>query len=468
MELKWSNNIMKANALLFVALLAAGGLLFIVMPKQTVSENENRKLAQLPPVTFENLWNGKLAEGIDAYCSDNFIFRNGFIDMANRLKALKGFTYENVVIYNNPKAETEPAPPTADTTVALPVLPDTTDTDLQTTLPEKTGDAANYDIVKSVVIYNNRAVQVLGGSRQTVTRYAAVLNRYNSELSADVQLYAMAIPIGSDFYLPPKITRDKQKEKKCIEYFYGQLDSCIVRVPVYEELEQRTKEYIQFNTDHHWTGLGAYYGYKAFCKAAGITPLPLTQLTRKVIHGFVGSLYYYTLNEGLLQNPDSVEYFKTPVKTSTIYFVADSIAPKPASLYAEYAKGKNAYGVFLGADYPLMKIVTNVKNGKRILVMKDSYGNAFAPYLTSHFEEVYIADYRYFWGNIKKFVKKNNITDLLFAHNTYVINKEFTVKRETMMLKSVERKIKPAPKDTLANIIQPGTTTIPDTVKKQE
>ncbi|OWY19105.1 hypothetical protein C7N43_31530 [Sphingobacteriales bacterium UPWRP_1] len=466
MELKWSNTIMKTNALLFVALLFAGGLLFVTIPKQAVSEKENRKLAQLPPLTFENLWNGKLAEGIDDYCSDNFVFRNGFIDFANRLKALKGFTYENVVIYNNPRAETETIPATTDTTAVPPVLPDTTG--FKTALPEDAGNTANYDIVKSVVIYNNRAVQVLGGSKQTVARYAAVLNRYNSQLSSDVQIYAMAIPIGSDYYLPEKITRDKQKEKKCIDFFYSQLDSCIARVPVYEELEQHTKEYVQFNTDHHWTGLGAYYGYKAFCKAAGIAPLPLTQLTRKVIPDFIGSLYYYTLDEGLLQNPDSVEYFKTPVKTATIYFLSDTIPPKPASVYAEYAKGRNAYGVFLGSDYPLMKIVTDVKNGKRILVIKDSYGNAFTPYLTSHFEEVFVADYRYFWGNIKKFVSKNNITDILFAHNTYVINKEFTVKRETaMLLGNIEKKKQPAPKDTSVNITLPATT-IPDTVKKQD
>jgi hypothetical protein len=110
-----------------------------------------------------------------------------------------------------------------------------------------------------------------------------------------------------------------------------------------------------------------------------------------------------------------------PVKTKATYYPANSNTPVPLPLYAEYARGVNAYGVFLGGDFPLMRVVSDVKNGKKIAVIKDSYGNAFVPYLAAHYEEVFILDYRYFVGNIKTLLEDNGIQNLLFAHNTYVV-----------------------------------------------
>ena len=40
---------------------------------------------------------------------------------------------------------------------------------------------------------------------------------------------------------------------------------------------------LYFNTDHHWTGLGAYYAYTAFAQQAGFEPLGLEELTKKTI-----------------------------------------------------------------------------------------------------------------------------------------------------------------------------------------
>jgi hypothetical protein len=98
-------------------------------------------------------------------------------------------------------------------------------------------------------------------------------------------------------------------------------------------------------------------------------------------------------------------------------------------LYAEYARGASAYGVFLGGDYPLMRITSDVKNGRKIAMIKDSYGNAFAPYLASHYEEVYVLDYRYFNGNIKTLMQQEGIQELLFAFNSYVFLSGYTVQR---------------------------------------
>ncbi len=79
----------------------------------------------------------------------------------------------------------------------------------------------------------------------------------------------------------------------------------------------------------------------------------------------------------------------------------------------------NAYLTFFGGDEQIVKIRTNVKNGKKLLVVKDSYGNAEPGYLMNSFEEIYIVDMRYFNLNLVRFVNDLGITDVLFTMCTF-------------------------------------------------
>ena len=46
----------------------------------------------------------------------------------------------------------------------------------------------------------------------------------------------------------------------------------VIKINAYDEIAAHKGEYMYFRTDHHWTGLGAYYAYKAFAQKAGFTP----------------------------------------------------------------------------------------------------------------------------------------------------------------------------------------------------
>jgi hypothetical protein len=67
----------------------------------------------------------------------------------------------------------------------------------------------------------------------------------------------------------------------------------------------------------------------------------------------------------------------------------------------------------------LEKITTSVKNGRKACVVKNSMGNAFVVYLVSHYEEIYVVDFRYSKHNIVNLIRDNKINDLIFGMGMY-------------------------------------------------
>ena len=412
MKIDWA----KLNSVLFFILIFCSGILFFTLPKKLVSESEKRKLSQLPIVNLQNILSGKLEHEFDNYYDDNFILRSDFIGLANLIKENFGIKSDEIRYYNKPKTfkskrnkSVKNIPVFDDSTKMLKDLKSVEKVDQPNEISDQEIEVENdeYQNIKSVIVFKNRAIQIFGGSKKNMAKFASMVLRYKTEIEGIKNVYCMAIPVGSDFYLPSKF--NKKNEQNSIDFLYKSMDTSINCVRAYDELSNHKNEYIQFNTDHHWTGRGAYYAYQAFCKTAGIEYLDKEKFQIKLIKNFLGTLYYYTLSK----------------------------------------RGGNAYGVFLGADFPLIKIVSDVKNGRKILQIKDSYGNAFAPFLSAHYEEVYIVDYRYFEGNIKELVKKYGITDIIFSHNLQVVNSSYTTFRESKMLTGRNSRIISTKKDTI-------------------
>lgn len=416
----------KINGSGFIICLYGLFLAFFLMPTKKISEDEKRSLAKFPIFQAKHLLSGSYMDSIDLYFSDHYPWRDNFIKLSNSFVSLRGFSNAEITYYSR-NTNSKPLEKTATITDSL----STKNTTAAIISDEKNLD---FETIKSVVVYNKRAIQIFSGSAYSAKNYATLINNFKKTFGSSVNVYCMPIPVGADFYLPEKI--NKQKEKQFINDVFSQLQQDVIKVNAYEQLAKHKNEYIQFNTDHHWTGRGAYHAYVAFCSSGGIQPLSLNSFQKRVIPNFLGTLYYYTLSKQLKNNTDSVEYFKIPVQTKTYFTKSGAKSEQPCQLYAEYAKGSNAYGVFLGGDFPVMRVKSDLKNGRKVLILKDSYGNAFSPYLASHFEEVYIIDFRYFNGSIKDLVKKNNITDILFGHNVYVANSNYTVKKEMNMLRS--------------------------------
>lgn len=444
--------IIRFGVYLFIGILLVFGVLFVLLPKQQISENEKRALAPMPAFSWASLWKGTYTDSLDSYVSDNFPFREGFVQTNFNLTQMRGFRSE-VSFYKQEVI----------TQASTNLIQDSTATD-DTFRPEDEiiEGEADKSPVRGVMIYNNMAIQMFGGSNATAKYSAEVANYFQETLKEKAQVYSIVVPTHQEFYLPHKYRHSS--EKKNIEYLYSQLHQKIKSVDVTSALYKHKDEYIFFNTDHHWTGLGAYYAYQEFCKVAGFEAVPLEKMERKVIKGFLGSLYWLTRDKRLKEKGDSVVYYKPAVA----YKVFSHSKKNPNQrfgglLFAEFAKGGAAYSVYLGDDFSLVQIDTEIKNGRKAMLIKNSYGNAFTPYLVSHFEQIFVVDYRYWNKSLLKMIEEHHITDVILFHYSFSANTIPDLQRIKALLKGIEKpkspKNKPKDKDTLKkDTLQQDTT----------
>ena len=62
-----------------------------------------------------------------------------------------------------------------------------------------------------------------------------------------------------------------------------------------------------------------------------------------------------------------------------------------------------------------------VSNGESCIVVKESFGNAFVPFLVDHYQTVYVVDYRYYSGSITQLARDKGVKDVLFVNNLSAI-----------------------------------------------
>jgi len=88
------------------------------------------------------------------------------------------------------------------------------------------------------------------------------------------------------------------------------------------------------------------------------------------------------------------------------------------SMYAmDNVKKKDKYTVFFNGNHSLIQLKTSHWEGKKLLVVKDSYANSFVPFLTSHFSEIYMVDLRYYEGDVAALARQHQIHDMLILYN---------------------------------------------------
>lgn len=413
------------------------GLLALVLPKPESSEFEGRELADMPTMTVQTLLSGAYTEQVDAFYSDTFPFRDLFVELAAQYNALKGFNEDDVTLHGTvPVVPDEPpsaAPPVASsekpsseaTSSGAPSSSEHPSSSQPASSEQADGALeSGGEMKEGVFIVGDRAMSLFGTDGKEGKRYAGVITGYQEQFGSDVKIYNLVVPTQSEFYLPKKYANFSRSQKANIDLIYDSLGSTIVPIrSAYDELKAHTGEYLYFRTDHHWTPLAAYYAYVGFCKDAGLTAVPLSNMTSARKENFLGSLYRLTQDPKLKASPDYMDYYMVPTTVSgELYKKGARNTPYKAPVYADSAKGSNTYSLFLGGDWPLFVIKSGAGTGRSIAVVKESFGNAFAPYLASHYDTVYVVDQRYFEKDFDQFIKDNGIKEVLFINNIFAAN----------------------------------------------
>lgn len=451
---KKKNVISQINILIFVCILFSLCSLFFMLPQENMSVQEKRKLTNFPEFTLKSLKSGDYMDSLDLYVADHFPWREKFISSSNFIKKSKGFQNKTESIYTN-----------IDPIDKLKPLKNNNKKNKET-------KPINFSNSKGILILNNRAFQLFTNEAPLNNEYDQLIQYYRAKIPKEIRIFHAIVPSSSTFYLPYEYRQYKKNELENIQKSSKPtINQSVFPFDMFDEISKHSKEYIYFKTDHHWTQLGAYYGYLAFCKAASIKPIALTDLQRKNINGeFLGTHYLKTKDERLKNNPDTVYYWKTPTNKNASISLDDTLAF--TKVYKQKNISKNKYLVFLGGDKGYMKLTSNiVKNGKSILVIKNSYGNPFVPFLTADYENVIVVDYRYTENSLMHILKKNKIDDLLILNGIFSANTHEHLKRikDIIFLKdgvknSFERKKRKKEKREVDSIQIP----ILDTLKKNE
>lgn len=271
--------------------------------------------------------------------------------------------------------------------------------------------AAYY--ANAVLVCGDYGVEYFDPDPTGSSAYAETVNKFAAKYP-NIHVTCLLTPKCCAYHSPADYDDPHNNIASFIKSTYGMMDSSVTTVDCMGLMDQHAGEYMFYRTDHHWTSLGAYYASAAYCQANGLTPWTLDSYDTVVRTGYTGSLYMYGNHPAeLTANPDySVARFPH-VGYSMVYY-RDGVQYNGQAVngsVSDYA------GMFLCGDQPLTVITTDNKNGKTLLVFKESYGNAFVPYMIDYYERIVVVDIREDVGSVSGIISQYGVTDTLIINN---------------------------------------------------
>ena len=368
-------------AAVFLLLIFGFAIATVLKPSNERSETENRLLEQKPVLTWTALISGKFSEDYEAYLSDQFVGRDGWISLKT--------AFERAAL----RQEAEDVYFARD----------------------------NYLIEKHTGVF----------TAETAERNIQTLAAFFTNLSKSMDpahLTAMVVPNAVDILrdkLPP--FADPYDEEIYLQKIAGALpegvwfDSSSV-------LRQHSGEELYYRTDHHWKTLSAYYTFEAWAGEKGLagdSAFSFRPVT--VTDSFEGTI---ASRLGIVGRADSIERFdpEIPFDYYLIYNQSDDIRN---TVYQDsFLERKDKYAYFYGGNFGLIQAkMPEHETGRKLLVIKDSYAHCFVPFTYALFDQVDMLDTRYYNASISALIGQENYTDILFLFNAAGFAEETSLAR---------------------------------------
>ncbi|WP_304942821.1 DHHW family protein [Vallitalea guaymasensis] len=356
---------------MFIVFVVTINVLNLVTEDKHFSEAENRILAKQPSLTWKSIKNGRFTQRFEDYVTDQFIFRDFWVGLKSDSERLLLKQDNNDVFFGKDDYLLE-----------------------------------NFNKPKEEIIDRN----------------IANINYYASKLK-DMKTYVLLPPTSikvNENRLPPFAT--PYDELLTINKMKNNLLN-VDFVDVYQSLKDKNDQYLYFRTDHHWTMRGAYYAYEVLGKEMGIKPIPMNEFDAKIVtEEFYGTLYSKANNYHI--KPDYIEVFTPAHKTNVqVDYVSENKSSN--SLYEEkHLDTKDKYSYFLDGNHPIVTIKSDVSNGRKLMIFKNSYAHCLIPFLVNHYEEIHILDLRFYKMNVYDYISENNITETLFLYDILNFSKD--------------------------------------------
>ncbi len=399
---------------------------FAILPmfRPDYSDVEKRELKKFPKFSFGDLASGDYFDEINLWFSDTFPMRDGFVSLNTNVTNIFGI---NTVQVHGEVVKGDEIPDDKEESKKDSEKETEKESEKTESKPEQEPAAPPPAVEQlgAMLIVDNAAYEYYNFSQATADNYIATLNRAAALLEGKAWVYDMIVPTSMAITLPENFngSTNSSDQKKAIDYMYSKMNKNVYSVDAYSALLKHKKEYLYFRTDHHWTALGAYYSYRELMAVKGAKPVPLTTFKEHRFDGFLGSFYAHSGQKASLGNtPDYVMAYEPPqtntiqtiTKSGTINYriVSDGNALSASNKYLSFICGDQPYGII---NNPA------ITDGSACLIIKESYGNAMVAYLTQHFQNVYVVDYRYidqvFPGTLVQFVDERKIGEVFFVNN---------------------------------------------------
>lgn len=351
----------RMQIIIFVLIVVGFMAAIFMVDDKTFSEQENRVLAQAPKYSVESLKSGKLMKDIEVYLTDQFPLRDTWISAKSRMEKATGKMENNNVFFAEDDALI------------------------------KRFEVENENLVEKNISAINKLVE-----------------------SNDIPVYFSLIPGAVSIWeekLPVNAQNDNQKE--VIDSLYSKVEC--KTVDNYSTLMNHKDEYIFYKTDHHWTTLGAYYGYTALADVLEFKAKPIEEYKREVVsEEFFGTVYSSSGVRWV--EPDSIEKYVSEDGKTVQKIVGTEVS---SGKFYDYEKleVKDKYAFFFGGNTALLKISSTNNKERSLLVIRDSYSDSQIPFLTEHFSEIYMMDLRYYKLGVSRFLEEHEIDTILINYS---------------------------------------------------
>ena len=394
-------------AVLFALFISVFFLVDVFNSDRAFSEFENTSLAQKPAFSWSSFVDGSFGSKYVKYINEQFLGRDNWISMKAVADMGLGRIESHGVTY---------------------------------------GD--DHYLMEKLEIVEDQNYPANAGTN--IVKQTA-LDRSNGMVSSFLQMYDQPITFSlvpnSYAILEDEVPTgfpgaDQQAYTQQIYRTLSEADDQLEIVDFSDALSQHKDEYIYYRTDHHWTTLGAYYAYVAYCEQKGLTPVSLEELKENKVEDFYGT--FYSKAKRPSQPADTITWYDVDV--DEFAFVANLQQDKQLAQLGEVVQEdglellrvdgmmdqrkfevRDKYAAFMWGNSGYVKIKSshnlNHQESKtsRLLLFKDSYANSMIPYLTYNYDEIIVVDLRYMAKSTKELMQEE-FDDIFVMYNfsTYV------------------------------------------------